>query len=61
MDFQPADIVEVRNAPGADKTEFAGQETVGVYFPPSDPENPAEGWSTLKRWRGKLPAQVYSF
>lgn len=52
MDPQPEEITEVRVAPGTDKTEFANQDTVGVYFPPNDPENPQEGWSTFKRWRG---------
>jgi len=54
MDPQPAEIPEIRIAPGADKSEFAGQEAVGVYFPPNDPENPQEGWSSFKRWRGAL-------
>lgn len=52
MDAQPSEITEIRTAPGTDKTEFAHQDTVGVYFPPNDPENPQEGWSSVKRWRG---------
>lgn len=30
-----------------------GSEPVGIYFAPNDPDNPQDGWSARKRWRGR--------